>query len=557
MQRPTERVYRTANRLLQVIIAVTFLNLISQAASAQDLASSYHAIAPTLVLIRVDDGQYTRWGTGFIMHSSAKGSLILTAAHVLVGESLIQPLEGVGRVYVYWLHQPYGPDQEQAPLASNITVPTASIDVRLDAALIRVDHPNLPVLCFGTEELPAGSRIGLAAFSQRQLRGKERIKNDQSIEEQLSETWPTVREGTLGSRGRSVVEFYIPSEEGFSGGPIFDERSSIAFAIVHGSANFAGMVPRATDVSMAYGFDLERFVDTQLQFTEFVRGNSRKLVTYPYPDISRRFRMVLLDLPTSGTPNSQALNNRIEFVLRVAMANSIGIPLDEPPIEVTESGLDTSSKVENDVEFEMRSSKYRQLCNAHNASGVVAIKRSYNQDNNGGIIFSISYQDCFGSTYKTIVTPLIHVTDKTPENDLVGIAQKIADSFLPEQPVDVARFGNLRTYGVFIGNGEHRAFFSLHRIPSGAVLATNVLPVGSAYHAGLRDGDVVSSINKLDAGTMYFMTDEQLNAVVRGIENDADGLGFALTTFGERGRDLTFRSYNVCGYLSLLQNTVR
>lgn len=513
---------------------------------AQDLGPAFDAVGASLVWIEVGSHE----GTGFVIHSSAKESMILTAAHVL-GIEPGSPAKPVTGVSVYWLHH------SKSHLASNITVPQEEIDTEHDLALIRVKVPNLHVTCMGDETPGNGTSIGLAAFSQRQVRGRDYAPGDESdADERLGETWPTVRGGVLGQARLNEVEYFIPSEKGFSGGPIFDARTGVAFGVVQGQAEFVGAAPMATQVTKGFGRYVRSFVEHD-EIPELVSSLLMHKLMYHYPDISRRGRFVMLDLPSSGKPLSPELNNRIEYVLQSALRNRLDIYYGGDSTEV--SGADISPFVPGEPKerTELRANNYLELCNQHNAVAVIAIKRIYSADGPDSVQFQFAYQDCIGTTYKKALSPVFHhltslLTFDNLEYIIADMSKHIEDSFLADQR-DADRFLNFKTYGIFLADGEHRSFFSLHRLPSGTVIATDVLPSGTAYWSGLRDGNKIYRININGVGAWDFlkdeMTDDQLNALIHQAEIDEQIL--SVESDGAIARHI-IRPFNLCGYLNYM-----
>src|SRR5580704_17515530 len=104
-------------------------------------------------------------------------------------------------------------------------------------------------------------------------------------------------------------------------------------------------------------------------------------------------------------------------------------------------------------------------------------------------------------------------------------------------------------YRIFLHVGEYRAFMNLSRTPVGTVVATNVLPEGAAELGGLRDGDVIVSFNGITADTLYFMTDDQLQALVASAEQERRE--FSIETTRTLGQGTIYvLPHDVCGYVS-------
>jgi S1-C subfamily serine protease len=188
-----------------VLAAVCFLA--RPVFAADDASAGYAKIKPSLVKIWALDGngKPVESGTGFVVASDQKSSLVLTAGHVVSqAATLIVNIPGLARDITARV-QTAGP---------------------LDTMLLKVDEPNLRAVRFAPRdgELHEGSAVGVAGF----------LKNDESIE--IAGLVPRLLyPGTISSlpsNGQFIDLANLNIEEGLSGAPVFDPRSGDVFGMV-------------------------------------------------------------------------------------------------------------------------------------------------------------------------------------------------------------------------------------------------------------------------------------------------------------------------------------
>jgi len=177
------------------------------ARAADDASAGYEAIRPSLVKVWAFDrsGRPTESGTGIVVESNDRRSLVLTASHVVAGARSI-------RVDV---------SREVHDLAARVerTGPR-------DLTLLTVERGGLPAARFAPRTRPvvAGNLVAVAGY----------VKNDELIGV-VGQEPRVLFPGTVSSRPENGVYLELENvhiEEGLSGGPVFDPQTGEVVGIV-------------------------------------------------------------------------------------------------------------------------------------------------------------------------------------------------------------------------------------------------------------------------------------------------------------------------------------
>lgn len=188
--------------------ALLVLALAAQRVGAADDASAgYAAIRPSLVKVWAFDkaGRPTESGTGVVVTSSERRSLILTASHVVTGAASIR-----------------------IDVSRDLHDLTARVDRTgpRDLTLLTVDRGGLHAARFAPQTRPvvAGNLVAIAGY----------VKNDELIGI-VGQEPRVLFPGTVSSRPENGTYLELENvhvEEGLSGGPVFDPQTGEIVGIV-------------------------------------------------------------------------------------------------------------------------------------------------------------------------------------------------------------------------------------------------------------------------------------------------------------------------------------
>jgi S1-C subfamily serine protease len=193
---------------IAALLALCALVLLARpAAAANDAAAGYESIRPSLVKVWAFDrnGRPSESGTGVVVDSDDRRSLVLTATHVVNGASSI-------RIDV---------SRDVHDLAARVERAGPR-----DLTLLRVDRANLRVARFAprTRAVVEGNLVAVAGY----------VKNDELIGV-VGQEPRILFPGTVASRpdnGQYLELENLHIEEGLSGGAVFDPATGEVLGIV-------------------------------------------------------------------------------------------------------------------------------------------------------------------------------------------------------------------------------------------------------------------------------------------------------------------------------------
>lgn len=175
--------------------------------AANDAAAGYESIRPSLVKVWTFDraGRPTQSGTGIVVASSDRRSVVLTASHVLTGAASIRI--DVSR------------DLHDLPATVERTGPR-------DLTLLTVERGGLRVARFAprTRTVVEGNLVAVAGY----------VKNDELIGV-VGQEPRVLFPGTVASRPENGLYLELENvhvEEGLSGGPVFDPGTGEVLGVV-------------------------------------------------------------------------------------------------------------------------------------------------------------------------------------------------------------------------------------------------------------------------------------------------------------------------------------
>ena len=521
--------------------------------SAQtDLVTTFAAIRPSLFLIQAKGTSGFCFGVGFVIDSSDLGSTLLTAAHVLnqneCGSNPMSQSDGQNLPASVSVYSPPSP----IPLAESIQVPSTNVDVNRDLAIIQISTPNLPVTCLKAGAPRAGTHIGLAAFSVRTPNGKPDLTGP--FTNFVNFTYPVVREGIVGGSNQDGTEYFAPVEFGFSGGPIFEARTGLVFAVTQKALQVQYKVSTATLVSIA-GIEFSRFIAAHTKNISMVPNPATRYESIQhtvYPDMAAAGRLVLLRSvldPPADSPNLIPVEGLLKQVITDEM--QLSDLFDEDDVLLQDQLKKAKANLYPWLRDQLTTDYYRRLCATDHAVGLISARRSIMTVPSGEstVQYELSFKDCWGANFKTVMVPEIPLPGEdnfyfTHRDEWNQVDHGMRDA-LEHLGKNRSALRNFAMYGIPLADGERRMFMGLERQPDGSIRTKNVFTGGSAFLSGLREGVTINSFNGIPSANLTLMSDQALSDLISTAESKGDKIRIQRSD----GITVGFSSANICGYL--------
>lgn len=174
-------------------------------ATKASVSETYQKLKPSLAFVLTEDSQGLATGTAFCIGSNATTSYFLTNHHVVGDAGEIRLLLASG--------------SKKLMTAKVLTI----ADAPLDAAIIAVDEPALPVAMLANDLPAEGRPIAVAGYPAIQI---QIAMADMGLS-------PSVHEGTVNALpgNGQYIEYDAQTDHGNSGGPVFDPSSGAILGI--------------------------------------------------------------------------------------------------------------------------------------------------------------------------------------------------------------------------------------------------------------------------------------------------------------------------------------
>ena len=183
-----------------VLLCSAFIACHDRRQEEDPYVTSFRAIRQSVALITVDGDTTTEYGTGSVVRSDARGTLVLTGDHVVEHAKQIDVQIGARR------------------LGRAVVV---AHDRAHDVALIRVAARHIPIVVLGdSSRLEVGQQIGIAGYPIPDAFAEQHIGVGVSL----------YAGRVAGIRSR-LIEVDAPVIPGDSGGPVFDPLTGKVVAI--------------------------------------------------------------------------------------------------------------------------------------------------------------------------------------------------------------------------------------------------------------------------------------------------------------------------------------
>jgi S1-C subfamily serine protease len=501
---------------LSLILGASFL-LISRVAVAQapahDLAKLVASVRPAVVYVVVATDSGAQSGSGFVLRSDANTSTIVTANHVIEGETQVDVIFDSNE------HERY-PAQ------------IVMRDHRRDVAILKVPAGHRHTLSLeSARDTQEGTAIIVMGYPRVTLEF-ERIAGD--------DLRPTVHSGIVSAVrfNGEVIQFDALTDHGDSGGPIIDEATGRVVAIVHGAP---------LDPSYA------------------ARGLEQELPGSTYGPSASTVEAVLSGAPstasiaagTSGAETSAGRSGAVvgsSSIFSRAGANSASyrVGYGVPQSYTTEGSTDSSNSINEAVDASVlqRLQAYLQqenslyliplklsseaLSDSQHLSGYCDDSRvnalaipafAWNltggpRYNGYGVLVGYSGEaavkidffvfDCFGMPFfaeQKTKTENRYFAHRQPDREIVDMANDLLDQVTSDFSVAktqrAAAWNNLLKTGLSIDPSD-RSYHSMMyftKKPEGYQVLI-VVANGPADQAGIKQKDIIEQVNGVDAASL-------------------------------------------------------
>jgi hypothetical protein len=210
-------------RTLFVFLVLAAFGSAPATVHAADVSSTYlKIIRPSLVLVAAHQGGETSFGTGFCIYSKNGVSYFVTNHHVIANEATDA---------VYSTVEVLRPSDPKKRYRAAVVKPGSVIkDWPPDLALIRASMGNLPIVHLSSQRPLEGMEVGIAGFPAFQLK----VWLEQSHGEELR---PSFHDGHVNALtlGDFYVQYDALTDQGNSGGPVFDAHTGAIYGVVEES----------------------------------------------------------------------------------------------------------------------------------------------------------------------------------------------------------------------------------------------------------------------------------------------------------------------------------
>ena len=467
------------------------------AVSADVLARTYLFVHQALVFVQGAGGD----GSGFVVATDAvrKRSYILTAAHVVCKQGYETYCPGAPATVVL---NDDADDSHRATVisAERETEPGASrLSARpdLDLALLELDGVGDIKPLYVPWEAREGLAVAVAGYPV----------SSEFARHVYGELRPTLHEGVISAvrlRGL-VIEHSAVTDEGNSGGPLFDANAGYVLGIVEGKLEVQG----ANGAYLSTGFlAINSFLEAHR------RGNNYTHARFDLPDPGQGFARFPYELARgrSRLIYASALSVRPELKpyrnIDDKLVKELQSVFDTPAVN---PGTRLKFKTGTVKEFTFDPSEaftqysppipgLSTVCGSK-AVGVLYFnpELSGQPDGTRRLSANVALFSCHGNVLRYFyaekkIRP--NATQDEIRQTLAAVVDAAVEQFREKIEREPSRFRNFLLYGWFMADDESSALFGFDLHPDTQEVYVNYIdPEGTAYRSGLRLYDTVVSIN--------------------------------------------------------------
>jgi S1-C subfamily serine protease len=426
-------------RIAKAIVVLASLAMLPTQASADPLSATAQRIHRSLVFIESKEQ-----GTGFVVSSNKTTSLIVTAAHILVGSTPAE-LSACER------HDARVSLDDGTTFIDTSSVTYVKVECESDLALLQIPVGSLITVHFATEA-PEGTPVATIGYP---------ISTEYFSEGELRH--PKVVDGIITAvhENYELVEHSVPTDFGNSGGPIFESSDGYVVGIVAGEA----LQFKASNLFTGFRLILRLLDATRVQRTE-------NLLLIPADQQGTAYKFLLMTEGNARDSFSQQLD--AELASDVARMLHVSVAKAPPgPRRADGTPPDCEKHAIGVVDVDLRNVRQSKS----GVSGTVTVK----------------FGDCSATPWSKRTYPIAgNASIHSSVSQIAGQLIRDLGQGRAERPTALANYAH---YGVEIADTELRSLYSLE--PDGKTQAKvlALYPIGTAARAGLRANDVVISVN--------------------------------------------------------------
>lgn len=473
---------RTATRGDRVEpFGLTLLGVATPAPGAPtDLSTIVAAAKPAVVFIVALGPSGTQSGSGFAVASTATDTTIVTANHVVEGESQIDVVFDSNERERY-------------------TARILKRDHVRDVAILSVGIGNRPALKLAPpESIREGMSIALIGYPLATIAFKK-INGDALR--------PSIHGGIISAirLNGELIQFDAATYHGDSGAPILDARTGNVVAIVHGAELDPSYVARGLEQALpgsAFGPSSATIALVFDGTTNAVTTNAAATTTSGTTGRSSSAYRIGYFLPPSGTPTGLAKDISDIFMSKVmSRIPSFFTAHNEIyliPVTLTKRDFAAVGSLSG-------------KCDDERIGGIIVPSYTWSFNAQAvSVVVDLFVADCHGMTFyrgekKKSENPAF--AHRTPSAEIADMGSDLMDQLLADfttyRSQRLAEWNSFTSAGLSLDpNATRRYVLMLYRKTSDGWRVVDVSPNGPADRAGLRADDIIASIDGKNASAM-------------------------------------------------------
>ncbi|MGC8484187.1 MAG: trypsin-like peptidase domain-containing protein [Candidatus Baltobacteraceae bacterium] len=440
-----------------------------------DLAGIVAAAKPAIVFIVALGPSGTQSGSGFVIASTATETTVVTANHVVEGETQVDVI--------------FDSNERERYTARII-----KRDHVRDVAVLSVNVGNRPALKLASpESIREGMSIALIGYPMATIAFKK-INGDALR--------PSIHGGIVSAirLNGELVQFDAATYHGDSGAPILDAHTGNVIAIVHGAELDPSYVARGLEQALPGS----AFGPSAATIAVVLNGTSTAPATAAAGAPARSSSAYRLGYFFAPPGNATGLAKDIDDAFRSKVLDRIPGFFTEHnevyliPIKLTNREFQSVSALSG-------------KCEDNNVDGVIMPTYTWSYSSQAASVeIALAIADCHGITYfseKKEKAENPAFAHRTPAEEMVDMGNDLADRLLADfsafREQHLGAWESLTSAGLAIdpATAGRFAMMFFRKVPDG-IRVVDVVPNGPAERAGLRVDDIIASVDGKPAAPM-------------------------------------------------------